>query len=518
MVSDRRQSRVLTRAMKGDAQAFTSLCHRYSEAVYRYLYFRLGSVFAAEEVCAEVFVRAWERLPSDRRQSVVPFAAWLFQVANDVVVERNRRFSRLGIYPTLPPLLAWSGSKKKDSPLLHPRFLAQAVMQLDAISQQVLLLRFVLRISHRDTALVIGDTGSGSRVLQYRGLLELREKLTRKKMSENAYTSDYVGTATFCLDRIISGRWGTEECLEHLPQDNDRLEQILDFAMVVREASYIQPRRSFDEDLRKQLLADIRQSKRRPVKQLPLWRWIITASERVPAPLVAAFMLSIILLVGAAGTTGIAMTVDHAVPGNRLYDLDLRLERAYRAFLSSPDSRLQFSLDLTEERLAEAEVLAMRGNTSGLQVALVAYSLEVASLAGEEASKEKSVSTVDLDRHFSEQQQRLDKVLVRALSTSSSENGQETPIVLCGLQAGAPNEEEQLHPVGLALAAQHDVDYAEVMRWVCEGHTFGEIVLALASVDSNVISTVEVLQMKSQLGGWGQLWHEMQIIGALQAE
>ena len=514
MASDRHQLRVIKRAMKGDAEAFARLCFRYSDALYRYLYFRLGSVLAAEEVCAEVFVRAWEILPTDARQTVLPFRSWLFYVANGVVVERNQRFTEAGMHPTRPPLVAWSRtSQNKDRPDLHPRFLAQAIMQLDEVSQQVIVLRFVIRLAHRDIGLVIGDTSTGSRVLQYRTLLELREKLTRKKMSENAYAIDYVGTATFCLDRIIIGRWSPEECLENLPQETDRLEQILQFAAMVREASTIRPRHTFGDELRKRLLSEMRQSGRRPVSQPRIWSLLLDVSERVAAPVVAAFLLGLILFAGVAGATGILTTVDAALPGDRLYDLDLSIERVYQALLGDPDARLRFALELTEERLREAEALASRGDLNDLQVALVAYSVEVASMTNVPASHEAQSVTVDLDAHFSQQQQRLDKLFVTALVTSSAANGEDTATVAC---YGQPDEEHPWHPIGHRLATQHGVDYGEVMQWVCDGHSFGEIVLALASLDSSRMPTTQLLQLRAELGGWGQLWHELQFRGELE--
>ena len=511
MASDRHQLRIISRAIKGDAEAFAGLCFRYADAMYRYLYFRLGSVLVAEEVCPQVFVRAWETLPSDPRQSVVPFAAWLFLVANELVVERNDKFAQAGLHPPRPPLMAWSGaSGTQGRSLLHPRFLAQAVMHLDDVSQQVILLRFVIHMSHRETALVIGDTALGSGVLQYRSLLEVRELLTRKKMSENAYVSDYVGTAIFCLDRIIAGRWSPEECLEHLPQETDRLEQLLEFAVLVRDASNIRPRRSFIHDLRTQMLADFRQSSRRPIRQPLLWRWFIAVSARVPAPAVAAFLLGFILFVGLVGTTGIVTAVDNAVPGDRLYELDLQMERAYQAFLTAPDARIQYALRLTEERLAEAEALASRGDSSGLQVALVAYSVQVASLVSDGGAQESVAMSQDLDRRFSEQQQRLDKLFVTALETSSAAKSGEMPTVACDRPIEDPDVDRQWHPIGLALAAQHGVEYREVIDWVCDGHSFGEIVLGLASIDANQIPAGDILRLKAELGGWGQLWQEMQ--------
>ncbi len=499
----------MEKALEGDAEAFASLCNRFTEALYRYLYFRLGAVSAAEEGCVEVFVRMWETLSTDARRTTLPFTAWLFQVANDVVREQVERANQLGRHAPRPPLVAWSASEgAKGAPQLHPRFLAQALMQLDEVTQQVLTLRFVVRLSHHVVALIVGDSNTGSRVLQYRALLQLRELLTRKKMSEHAYSNEYVATATFCLDRIIAGRSGPDDFDEQIAYEGQGLRQLLDFAVIVREACNIRPRRALGRELHKKLLAGIRQSRRRPRRRARALRWFAKASGRFPMPLLASFALALALLaVWAVGTT-LLLLVDHSLPGDRFYDLDLRLERAYHAFLTDPDSKVQFTLGLTNERLDEAELLAQRGDAGGLQVALVAYSIEVADLALQSEAVDNGYGA-HLDAHFAGQQQRLDRILVAALAASANNGQGQTAAVVCEAAPEATAGDTQWHPLGLTLAAQHQVDYGDVMSWVCAGHSFGEIVLALATIESGELPASEVMSLKAQLGGWGQLWKEI---------
>ena len=54
---------LVRRAIKGDGEAFGELYERYLDAIYRYLYFRIGNEVAVEDLTEEVFVRAWESLP-----------------------------------------------------------------------------------------------------------------------------------------------------------------------------------------------------------------------------------------------------------------------------------------------------------------------------------------------------------------------------------------------------------------------------------------------------------------------
>ena len=78
----------LVLAAQADHRVFTVLYERYVDRVYRYCYARLGSREAAEDATSEVFLKALAAL--DRYHDVL-FAAWLFRIAHNVVMDIRRR-------------------------------------------------------------------------------------------------------------------------------------------------------------------------------------------------------------------------------------------------------------------------------------------------------------------------------------------------------------------------------------------------------------------------------------------
>ena len=75
-------------AARANPRAFIPLYERYLGPVYRYCYVRLDSHEAAEDATSDVFLKALAGLPSLRGQT---FAAWLFRIAHNVVVDIYRR-------------------------------------------------------------------------------------------------------------------------------------------------------------------------------------------------------------------------------------------------------------------------------------------------------------------------------------------------------------------------------------------------------------------------------------------
>src|SRR5579885_3182891 len=78
----------LAAAARADPRAFTVLYERYLGPIYRYCFARLGNREAAEDATSAIFLKALAALPEYRDGG---FAAWLFQIAHNVVVDLVRR-------------------------------------------------------------------------------------------------------------------------------------------------------------------------------------------------------------------------------------------------------------------------------------------------------------------------------------------------------------------------------------------------------------------------------------------
>jgi len=85
---DAPEDAALVTVARADPQAFAPLYTRYGRLVYRYCCLRLESHEAAEDATSEIFLKALAGLPLCRAET---FAAWLFQIAHNVVQDAHRR-------------------------------------------------------------------------------------------------------------------------------------------------------------------------------------------------------------------------------------------------------------------------------------------------------------------------------------------------------------------------------------------------------------------------------------------
>ncbi len=70
------------------------------------------------------------------------------------------------------------------------------------------------------------------------------------------------------------------------------------------------------------------------------------------------------------------------------------------------------------------------------------------------------------------------------------------------------------HPRAVDLAETYNVLYDDIMNWFCDGgYGFGDIMLALRTSRETGVPAGELLALKSELQGWGQVWQELGLVG-----
>lgn len=163
----------LVAAAQKDLRAFTPLYERYVGRVYRYCYARLGSRELAEEATSEVFLKALSALG---RYQDGHFAAWLFRIAHNVVVDFHRRRTTVPLEVAGdPPDMA----RTPESAVVHrtEREMVQAALARLPSDE-----RAVVELPHagwsgRQIADTLGRSPNAVKQLRYRAIRRLRTLL-----------------------------------------------------------------------------------------------------------------------------------------------------------------------------------------------------------------------------------------------------------------------------------------------------------------------------------------------------
>lgn len=172
-IDDGRLKALVRQAQQGDTAAFGEVYDLCFSAVYRYAAFRLPQE-VAEDVTADIFVKAWEKLNSYKPQPHVPFLAWLFQIARRSVIDVYRRDRQ---FEEIPDDIPDEDYLNRADTALHRKATIQtvrtAVDQLPARYRDVLLLSYVGNLPGSAVAQLLHTTEGGVRVLKMRALRKL---------------------------------------------------------------------------------------------------------------------------------------------------------------------------------------------------------------------------------------------------------------------------------------------------------------------------------------------------------
>jgi RNA polymerase sigma-70 factor (ECF subfamily) len=168
-------------AVKGDEEAFGALYTRHLDAIYRYIYFRVGDAAEAENLTGDVFYKAWEAL-SRYKAGRYPFSTWLYRIAHNLTIDHHRK-KRAETLPDVDYSSDFSTATTTEEIVeqwLDEQAVAAAIRQLDYEEQQVVVLRFIEGLSHQEVAAIIGKSNEASRVILHRALARLNRFMSKQ--------------------------------------------------------------------------------------------------------------------------------------------------------------------------------------------------------------------------------------------------------------------------------------------------------------------------------------------------
>ena len=156
---------------------FQALYQEHLGSVYRFVYKNLRNREEAEDLTSQIFIKALRFLDSERN----PHSArsWLFQIAHTTVADYWRAYYRT---PTSsletrmetgwegPAVEVTLGNNGQSAERVHA-----LLQQLPERYREVLNCRFLLNLSIRETAEVMGVTEANVKTLQFRALRRAAE-------------------------------------------------------------------------------------------------------------------------------------------------------------------------------------------------------------------------------------------------------------------------------------------------------------------------------------------------------
>lgn len=166
-------------ARNGDKEAFGQLYDHYQPSVYRFLYYRVGSMTLAEDLTAETFFRALRSMHSFRWQGK-DFGAWLMTIARNLTADHFKA-GRTRLEQTTEDMQTLDstaeGPELEVLSSLTNESLLRALGELPTEQRECLIMRFLQGLSIAETAEILGRSSGAVKQLQLRGVRNLAKLL-----------------------------------------------------------------------------------------------------------------------------------------------------------------------------------------------------------------------------------------------------------------------------------------------------------------------------------------------------
>jgi len=167
--------RLLIEAAQKDPARFAELYEINFERVYAYAVRRVGNRAEAEDLTADVFHQALANLKRFEWRGI-PFAAWLFRIAANLISDRWQRSGR-EVADDSGQIEAAQVSPVEIEEVERRATLYRLVDTLPEEQRRVVVLRFVEQKSIKEVARHIHKTEGAVKQLQFRALSHLRARM-----------------------------------------------------------------------------------------------------------------------------------------------------------------------------------------------------------------------------------------------------------------------------------------------------------------------------------------------------
>ena len=178
----------MERARRGDPAAYEALVRAHQDIAFRTACLLAGSSADAEEAAQEAFVKAWRALP--RFRAGAPFRPWLLAIVANEARNRRRAAGRragLALRAAARERTSGDAAPSPEAALLaggEREALLAALVGLDERDQAVIACRYLLDLSERETADVLGCRPGTVKSRLSRALERMRVRLEPRPAEE----------------------------------------------------------------------------------------------------------------------------------------------------------------------------------------------------------------------------------------------------------------------------------------------------------------------------------------------
>ena len=163
---------LLIQATNKDSEAFGLLFDKYSNQIYRFIYFKVRTKEIAEDLSSQTFLKVWEYLSGGG--SINQFKAFIYKTARNLVIDyyRSREKEELPLIycEDIEDEVKINPDKEIDKAALEKLLVSLKIEQ-----REIIVLRYIEELSIKEISKIVDKSPGHIRVLIHRAFKELRK-------------------------------------------------------------------------------------------------------------------------------------------------------------------------------------------------------------------------------------------------------------------------------------------------------------------------------------------------------
>lgn len=165
---------------KQDREAFLQAYDLYTDDIYRFIYFKIGSDDEARDITSAVFLKVWNHVQSKGLDESKSLRAFIYKIARNLIIDHYRQSKEPAsniddeevgatLYDEKQDVAA-AAEKSSDLELIK-----KALPRLKDEYREVILMHYVDELSFAEISDITGKSKGNIRVLAFRALKALRD-------------------------------------------------------------------------------------------------------------------------------------------------------------------------------------------------------------------------------------------------------------------------------------------------------------------------------------------------------
>lgn len=157
-------------------ESFAALYEKYADRIYAFVLRRIGNDQEAQDLTAQVFLKAYEKLSGFQFQGY-PFSAYLYRIAsNELITTYRKRGGRVQVELLEQHAVTETIEKETEVHLAMSK-VQEVLPELPEVYRKVLELKYFAQLGNQEIAETLGWTANRVGVTLFRALKKVQERL-----------------------------------------------------------------------------------------------------------------------------------------------------------------------------------------------------------------------------------------------------------------------------------------------------------------------------------------------------